>query len=75
MTATDIKKELHKYIDDADDRILKILYGMILADKQSHEIPHWHKEVIEERLEQYYANPMDVITLEEMKEKVLKLKK
>ena len=74
MSAADIKKELHEYIDEADGRILNLIYGMILADRQSYEIPDWHKEIIQERLEEYEKNPQEVISWEDLKAKIEKMK-
>ena len=74
MSAADIKKELDEYIDEAGGRILNLIYGMILADRQSYEIPDWHKEIIQERLEEYEKNPQEVISWEDLKAKIEKMK-
>ncbi len=74
MGVTDLKKELHEAIDDADDRLLTLIYGMIVADRQRDEIPEWHKDIIQERLEAYEKNPSNVITWEELKAKIEKMR-
>ncbi len=74
MSALEIKKELHDYIESADDRFLRLIYGMILADKQEYEIPDWHKKIVEERLENYERNPQNVISWEEVKASVEKMR-
>ena len=74
MSAPEIKKELHDYIESADDRFLRLIYGMILADKQEYEIPDWHKKIVEERLENYERNPQNVISWEEVKASVEKMR-
>jgi Putative addiction module component len=74
MSAMEIKKELHDYIEGADDRFLRLIYGMILADKQEYEIPDWHKKIVEERLEDYERNPLNVISWEEVKTGVEKMR-
>ncbi len=74
MNTTDIKRELHEYIEDADDRLLRLIYGMVLADQESYEIPEWHKQVIQERLEEYERNPDNVISWEELKSKIKKMR-
>jgi len=74
MNTTAIKKDLHDYIDAADDRFLALIYGMILADKQELEIPDWHKKTIEERLEDYERNPQNVISWEEVKSQIEKMR-
>lgn len=67
MNSTEIKKELHEAIEEADDRLLKLIYGMILADKQPSKIPDWHENIVSERLEEYDRNPEGVISWEELK--------
>ena len=74
MTTTDIRKELHEHIEDADDRLLRILYGVVLAGKESHEIPEWHKIILGERLEDYQKNPGNVISWEDLKSKIEKMR-
>ena len=74
MSLADIKKELHEYIDEADVRLLNLIYGMVLADQQSNEAPDWHQKVIEERLVEYEKNPDNVIAWEEVKSKIEKMK-
>ena len=32
MGATQIRKELHEFIEHADDRVLSLIYGMMIAD-------------------------------------------
>ncbi len=74
MNALEIKKELHESIDKADDRLLLLIYGMVLADKQRYAIPNWHKAIVEERLEEYERNPEDVISWEELKLEIEKMR-
>ncbi len=74
METVEIKKQLHEYIEVADDRLLNLLYGMIVADKKDYEIPEWHTKIIEERLEEYEKNPQDSISLEEFKSRIEKMR-
>jgi hypothetical protein len=74
MEDVEIKKELHEYIERADDRLLMLIYGMILADKQGAETPDWHKAIVEERLEAYNKNPENLISLEDLKASIEKMK-
>ncbi|MGC4129565.1 MAG: addiction module protein [Bergeyella sp.] len=65
MEATvDLKKRLHDFIDQADERILRILDGIANAENQSEtqdsDIPDWHKKILDERLESYHKNPDNV---------------
>lgn len=34
MTSSQIKKEIHQYIDQADKRFLKMVYGIMQYDKE-----------------------------------------
>lgn len=74
METVEIKKQLHEYIEVADDRLLNLLYGMIVTDKKDYEIPEWHAKIIEERLEEYEKNPQDSISLEEFKSRIEKMR-
>lgn len=74
METVEIKKQLHEYIEVADDRLLNLLYGMIVADKKDYEIPEWHTKIIEERLEEYEKNPQDSISMEEFKSRIEKMR-
>jgi Putative addiction module component len=74
MSVLEIKKELHDYIEGADDRFLRLIYGMILADKSEYEIPNWHKKIVEERLEDYERNPQNFISWEEVKASIEKMR-
>ena len=74
MNATEIKKELHEYLEEADDRLLNLIYGMVMVDKQSYKIPDWHNKIIEERSEDYEKNPQDVVSWEELKLRIESMK-
>lgn len=77
MNAIEIKKELHEFIETANEDVLTSIYEIFCAfkDHDDFEISDEHKRILDERLQEYYSNPMNVITWEEMKEKVLKLRK
>jgi Putative addiction module component len=74
MGSTDIRRELHEYIDHADDRLLKLIYGMMLVERHSYEIPEWHEQIVHDRLEAYEKNPENVISWDELKSTIKKLK-
>ncbi len=71
MTITEIKKELHQFVDNADEDLLKAVYEILKAanDTDDFEISDEHKRILDERLKAYHANPTDVITWEEIKVK------
>jgi low affinity Fe/Cu permease len=71
MSTAELKKELHDCIEAADESLLNTLYEVIQAseNKDDFEVSDEHKQILDERLQAYYANPNDVITLEEFKQK------
>ena len=74
MDLSTIKKELHEYIEDADDRLVTLIHGLVLADKQGFDLPDWHKKIVEERLKEYEKNPGDTVPWEELKASVEKMR-
>jgi hypothetical protein len=70
MDTVKIREEISKYLEQADDRFLKLVYGLISADREENlEIPEIHKSIIRERLEDYKKNPGNTLTWEEVKSK------
>ncbi|MCW5912017.1 MAG: addiction module protein [Cyclobacteriaceae bacterium] len=74
METLEIRKQLHDYIEIADERLLKLMYGMMVADKQDYEVPEWHKEIVQERIENYEKNPHGAVSLEEFKSRIEKMR-
>lgn len=74
MKTIALKKELHEYIDTADENLLKAIYEILRAADNSNdiEISDEHKRILDERIKAYYANPDDVLTWEEVKAKYKK---
>jgi hypothetical protein len=55
-----IRKEIHQYIDEADERFLNLIYGMIRADQEEvhqGEISSEEIQLIEDRLAEYEKIP------------------
>ena len=68
MQTTTLREELHQYIDQADDRLLKLIYGMMKADQVDEpSIPEFHQEIILERLDKHQANPSEVLEWHEVR--------
>nr|WP_314492826.1 addiction module protein [uncultured Chryseobacterium sp.] len=68
----EIRKRIHDYIDIADERILRILNGIINAEEQEDNypaIPDWHYAEINERREKYLSGESKSYTWEQVKEK------
>ena len=72
MSTTDIRKELHTYINKADDRMLHLLYAMVQADmdEDDHKLTEDHKRVLDERLDDHMASPQSGATWEEVKSRI-----
>lgn len=39
MGTSQLKKELHEFIDNADERLLYLVYGLFQADQQDYTLP------------------------------------
>ena len=73
MSASQIRKELHNFIDQADERILKLLYGMMTADQnEDPELSEAIKQILDDRLAAHRANPTEGATWSEVKARVIK---
>ena len=71
MNTIALRKELQEYIEEADDRFIKLIYGMMSADREERlEIPESHKKVIRERLANYQKNSEDVLSWEEVQRNI-----
>ena len=72
MDNVDIRKELHEFIDEADEKLVKAI--LLTEDNMDDfEISDEHKRILDERLKAYHENPSDVFTWEELKAKIEKL--
>jgi Putative addiction module component len=73
MNKAELRKELHVYIETAEDSILQAIYEILRStDDRDFQIPEEHKRIIRERLKAYEANPEDVISWEDIKAKYMK---
>lgn len=69
MSVEELKQKIHAAVDKTndEDQLIRIL-DVIEGDET--EVPDWHKQILEERWEEYQKNPNDVISLEEWREKI-----
>jgi putative addiction module component (TIGR02574 family) len=72
MTTIDIREEIHQYIDQADDRIIKLIYGMVQADlsEVDYDLSEAHKQILDERLQMHKSNPAAGSDWEEVKTRI-----
>ena len=74
MGAAQIKEELHKYINQADERILRLFYGMMKADneEEDYSLTDAQKHILDERLAAHQLAPQEGSSWEEVKARIVK---
>lgn len=76
MKTAEIRAELHEFIDKADERVLKLIYGLITADKEESEdyymLTDSIREALDERLKVHESNPNEGFSWDETKVKIKK---
>ena len=56
-TTINLKKRIHEFIEEADERILRIFNGIIEAEKKEElELSDEHKEILDQRLQNHKEN-------------------
>jgi hypothetical protein len=67
-----VKSKIHEYIDQADERFLNLVYGMIQADQSevNYILSEDELRVVEERLEEYTRNPNSGAEWSEVKKRL-----
>ena len=70
MSSSELREELKNLIEDADDRLLKIIYAVIQADHESTELSEAHQEILNGRLEEHERNPDSGASWEEVMARV-----
>lgn len=74
MGTTELREELHRFINRADERILRLIYGMMKADTEeenSYALTDAHKRILDERITAHEASPGEGDTLESVKDRVI----
>ncbi len=57
MKPSDIKTRIHSYIDQADDRMLRIFNAIIDSESIDYDISKEEKKILGRRLQQHLGNP------------------
>ena len=70
MESIEIKNRIRKYIEHADDRILRIINAIIETDEN--ELSESHREILDERLKAHQKNPGEGKSWEEVKSSLKK---
>ncbi|UGU14720.1 addiction module family protein [Sinomicrobium kalidii] len=58
-TSIDLRNRIKKYIEHADERILKIFNAIIETETEEPGLTPSHKEIIDIRLKHHRENPTD----------------
>ncbi|MEM9326465.1 MAG: addiction module protein [Bacteroidota bacterium] len=57
MSSVELREAVHQMINQADDRLLNLVYAMMRADQGEDGLSDTHKELLDERLMEYKNNP------------------
>ncbi len=69
MSITQIREELHEFIDKADTRLLNVIYAMIQADmtEADYQLSDAHKAILDQRIAAHELNPSEGRSWEDLK--------
>ena len=71
MSILELKKEIHNYIDNADDHFIQLIHGMVKADiEENLKLNDGHKLILEKRLQSHTTNPTSGSDWQKVKERV-----
>ena len=71
----EIRQRIHDFIDIADERILRIINGIIDVEEQEDNypaVPDWYYEKLEAEREKHLKGETPSYTWEEVKQKLMK---
>jgi len=74
-STVDIRKRIHEFIDIADERILRIINGIIDVEEQKENypaVPDWYYEKLEIEREKHLRGETPSYTWEEVKQRLMK---
>lgn len=71
MDTLELKNRIKKYLDHADERILKIINAIIEAESDE-QLSDSEKEILDQRLKQHEDSPDSGISWEELEKKLFK---
>lgn len=70
-----MREELHQFINQADERVLRLIYGMMKADVEDEGdflLSDTHKQILDERLRAHETAPHEGSTWEDVKARMKK---
>lgn len=67
MQIDELRKQIHGYIDQADDRFVNLVHAMMMADldEETFEISEETKKLLDDRLQAHQQYPNEVSPLNE----------
>lgn len=74
-TTIAIRKRIHEFIDQADERILRIFNAIITTEEANTTVPDSHYAEIDKRREKYLSGNSQIFTIEEAKNRARAAKK
>ena len=74
MSTSEIKTELHNFIDTADERVLHMLYSILQSDikESDYKLSKEHIKILEERLAEHEKYPTSGSSWEDVKARIQK---
>lgn len=72
-TIIDIRKQIHSFIDTAEERILRIIKAIIETEEENQSsVPEWFYDELEERRENHLSGKSKSFSWEEVQERARK---
>lgn len=72
-TIIDIRKQIHSFIDSADERILRIIKAIIETEEETQSsVPDWFYNELEERRENHLSGKSKSFSWEKAQERARK---
>jgi hypothetical protein len=74
MSVIQIREELHQFIEEADDRMLNLIYGLLQADKQQTALTPEQLEDLKDRMVRHKSGESKSYTWTEARAMIEKAK-
>jgi len=73
MSTIELRESIHRFIDVADDRILRIIHAIIESEKKQEQksAPQWFYDELDKRRERHLKGESKSSTWEEVKDRIL----
>lgn len=77
MSTSDIRQNIHRFIDKADERVLRIINAIVEAEEVGGQpsVPEWFYEELDKRRELHLKGESKSYTWEEVKETIRQVTK